>query len=103
MAKSTQTVEVVITVESNAENTKFRVNNTYDFYSRECFALAEQVAIDMHLARLKPRVYEVYNAILDAEDHLSQSLKGGFDKAEDATPLTGAEVNTLMNLLGALK
>jgi len=103
MAKSTQTVEVVITVESNEENTAFRVNSAQGFYTRGLYSPAEQVAIDMHLARLKPRVYEVYNAILDAEDHLSQSLKGGFDKAEDATPLTGAEVNTLMNLLGALK
>ena len=102
MAKSTQTVEVVITVESNEENTAFRVNSAQGFYTRECFTPAEQAAIDMHLDSLKPRLYEVYNAILDAKYRLSQRGRG-FDKVEYVTTLTGAEVNTLIRLLGALK
>jgi len=103
MAKSTQTVEVVITVESNEENTAFRVNSAQGFYTRGLYSPAEQVAIDMHLASLKPRVYEVYNAMLDAEARLLQSVQGSMGKAEEATPLTSEEVNTLIRLLGALK
>jgi len=102
MAKSTQTVEVVITVESNEENTAFQVNGAQGFYTRGLYSPAEQAAIDMHLAGLEPRLYEVYNAILDAKYRLSQRGRG-FDKAEDVTTLTGAEVNTLIRLLGALE
>jgi len=102
MAKSTQTVEVVITVESNEENTAFRVNSAQGFYTRECFTPAEQAAIDMHLDSLKPRLYEVYNAILDAKPRPLCDRRY-FDKVEDVTALTGAEVNTLIRLLGALK
>jgi len=103
MAKSTQTVEVVITVESNADNTAFRVDNAQGFYTREFYSPAEQVAIDVHLASLKPRLYEVYNALLGAKDRLAQWGQGGLDKAEDVTPLTGAEVNMLLRLLAALE
>ena len=103
MAKSTQTVEVVITVESNAENTKFRVNNTYDFYSRECFALAEQAAIDIHLDSLKPSVQTLYEAIRKTRQGTLYNKVAAGKKVEDVTTLTGAEVNTLIRLLGALE
>jgi len=102
MAKSTQTVEVVITVESNEENTKFRIN-AYDFYSRECFTPAEQAAIDMHLASLKTSVQTLYEAIRKTRQG---TLYAGVDnrrKVEDVTTLTSEEVNTLIRLLGALK